>query len=221
MLCFSPTTPLQAAGIRVEPPPSVATASGAIPLATATAAPPLEPPAQRSARQALRVRPNSGEFGQALAAELRRRGLADQDRAGGAEPGDRDRIMVRHVVLVRHRAKRGAHALGVDDVLDRERDTVERPERLARHHLAFRLARPGHGLVAAQRDEAVQLALQPLGARKNRARRLDGRDILAGDARAKLDGREMTEILAHSVDNARMNSVSGVYNESRPRGAPS
>jgi hypothetical protein len=31
----------------------------------------------------------------------------------------------------------------------------------------------------------------------------------------------MTEILAHSVDNARMNPVSGVYNESRPRGAPS
>src|SRR5512133_3843127 len=61
LLCFSPTTPLQAAGIRVEPPPSVATASGAIPLATATAAPPLEPPLERLASQALRVRPNSGE----------------------------------------------------------------------------------------------------------------------------------------------------------------
>src|SRR5579862_1513704 len=61
LLCFSPTTPLQAAGIRVEPPPSVATASGPIPLATATAAPPLEPPLVRAALQALRVRPNSGE----------------------------------------------------------------------------------------------------------------------------------------------------------------
>ncbi len=47
--------------MRVEPPPSVATASGAMPLATATAAPPLEPPLVRSACQALRVRPNSGE----------------------------------------------------------------------------------------------------------------------------------------------------------------
>ena len=55
-----PTTPLQAAGMRVEPPPSVATASGAMPLA-ATAAPPLEPPQVRAALQALRVRPNSGE----------------------------------------------------------------------------------------------------------------------------------------------------------------
>src|SRR5437660_12084226 len=61
LLCFNPTTPLHAAGIRVEPPPSVATASGAIPLATATAAPPLEPPLERAALHALRVRPNSGE----------------------------------------------------------------------------------------------------------------------------------------------------------------
>src|SRR3954464_2206594 len=61
LLCFRPTTPLQAAGIRVEPPPSIAIASGAIPLATATAAPPLEPPEERQASQALRVRPNRGE----------------------------------------------------------------------------------------------------------------------------------------------------------------
>src|SRR3954467_3798726 len=61
LLCLSPTTPLHAAGMRVEPPPSVATASGASPLATATAAPPLEPPLDRSRLQALRVRPNRGE----------------------------------------------------------------------------------------------------------------------------------------------------------------
>src|ERR1700744_5300766 len=61
LLCFNPTTPLQAAGIRVEPPPSVAIASGAIPQATATAAPPLEPPLDRASLQALRVRPNKGE----------------------------------------------------------------------------------------------------------------------------------------------------------------
>src|ERR1700737_1467309 len=61
LLCFSPTTPLQEAGIRVEPPPSVATANGAMPLAPAPAAPPLEPPLERSLLQALRVRPNKGE----------------------------------------------------------------------------------------------------------------------------------------------------------------
>ena len=59
---MNPTTPLQAAGMRVDPPPSVAIASGTSPAATATAEPPLDPPAARSARQALRVRPNRGAW---------------------------------------------------------------------------------------------------------------------------------------------------------------
>src|SRR3954462_8449804 len=60
IVCLMPTTPLAAAGIRVDPPPSVATARGARPLATAQAAPPLEPAHERSALHALRVRPKSG-----------------------------------------------------------------------------------------------------------------------------------------------------------------
>ena len=58
--CLKPTTPLQAAGMRVEPPASVPTPIGHTPAARATAAPPDEPPLVRSAAQALRVRPNSG-----------------------------------------------------------------------------------------------------------------------------------------------------------------
>ena len=58
--CLKPTTPLQAAGMRVEPPASVPTPIGQTPAASATAAPPDEPPLVRSAAQALRVRPNSG-----------------------------------------------------------------------------------------------------------------------------------------------------------------
>src|SRR5262245_20712640 len=57
---LKPMTPLQAAGIRVEPPATVATAKGPTPAAMATAAPPDEPPQVRSALQTLRVRPNSG-----------------------------------------------------------------------------------------------------------------------------------------------------------------
>ncbi len=43
---FSPTTPQQAAGIRMEPDPSLACATGTIPEATAAAAPPLDPPGE-------------------------------------------------------------------------------------------------------------------------------------------------------------------------------
>src|SRR6476469_7043491 len=44
---FNPTTPHQAAGTRIEPAVSVPKATSAIPLATATAEPQLEPPGGR------------------------------------------------------------------------------------------------------------------------------------------------------------------------------
>jgi hypothetical protein len=45
---LSPTTPQQAAGIRMEPPVSDPSAASASPAASAAADPPLEPPAVRS-----------------------------------------------------------------------------------------------------------------------------------------------------------------------------
>ena len=45
--------------MRIEPPPSVPSASGTIPAATAAPEPPLEPPGVRSSDHGLRVSPNS------------------------------------------------------------------------------------------------------------------------------------------------------------------
>ena len=72
-LGLSPTRPQQAAGMRIEPPPSLACASGTIPAATAAADPPLDPPGVRDRSHGLRVGPpkrgsvvgriaNSGRF---------------------------------------------------------------------------------------------------------------------------------------------------------------
>ena len=55
---FSPTSPQHAAGIRIEPPPSLPCAIGTIPAATAAAAPPLEPPGVRSSAHGFAVGPN-------------------------------------------------------------------------------------------------------------------------------------------------------------------
>ena len=55
-----PRTPLQAAGLRSEPPRSLPSASATMRQASATPAPPLEPPAERAASQALRVTPKTG-----------------------------------------------------------------------------------------------------------------------------------------------------------------
>src|SRR5262249_21842057 len=55
-----PKIPVKPDGTRIEPPPSVPTASGPMPQATATAAPPEEPPGVLSGFHGLRVMPVSG-----------------------------------------------------------------------------------------------------------------------------------------------------------------
>jgi hypothetical protein len=54
-------TPQQCAGLRSDPPRSVPTPSGLMPLARAAASPPLDPPAERCGFHGLRVRPCSAE----------------------------------------------------------------------------------------------------------------------------------------------------------------
>ena len=82
---FRPTRPLWLAGIRIEPPPSLAWATGTIPAATAAAEPPLEPPVERSRSQGLRVGAVGAGLGRRQDPELRGVGLADRDEAGVAE----------------------------------------------------------------------------------------------------------------------------------------
>jgi hypothetical protein len=48
------------AGMRIEPPPSVPSATGTRPAATAAALPPDDPPELRDVSNGLRVGPNSG-----------------------------------------------------------------------------------------------------------------------------------------------------------------
>ena len=53
-----PNSPQAEAGIRIEPPPSLAAAHGTMPAATAAAAPPEEPPGVWSVFHGLRAGPN-------------------------------------------------------------------------------------------------------------------------------------------------------------------
>src|SRR2546427_6611476 len=53
---FKPTSPHSLAGIRIDPPPSLACAAGTSPAATAAAEPPLEPPVERLVSHGLRLR---------------------------------------------------------------------------------------------------------------------------------------------------------------------
>ena len=85
-LGLRPTSPQQAAGMRIEPPPSLPWASGTIPAATAAAEPPEEPPgrARRVPRVAGRAR--VARLGGRQDPELRQVRHADDDEPRVAQP---------------------------------------------------------------------------------------------------------------------------------------
>src|SRR5450755_404374 len=56
---LSPKRPQQDAGMRIDPPPSLACESGTMPAATAAADPPLDPPDESSGFQGFLVGPKS------------------------------------------------------------------------------------------------------------------------------------------------------------------
>src|SRR6202047_2123598 len=56
---FNPTTPDAEAGMRIEPPPSLACATGTMRAATAAPAPPEDPPEECARFHGFRVGPNS------------------------------------------------------------------------------------------------------------------------------------------------------------------
>jgi len=66
--------------------------------------------------------------GHADPTERRRIGLAQHDAAGRLEALDRRRVLGRHVVAVERRAEGGSDTFGDDQVLHRERDTVQGAE---------------------------------------------------------------------------------------------
>ena len=150
--------PQNDAGIRMEPPPSVPTASGPSPAATAAPAPPLDPPGVSSRFHGFRVIPKSGLSVDALVAELRRGGLAEDDAARALQPLDDDGVLLRDMVGKEARAAGGQHPPRPDQVLHRERHAVQRTELLAGHHRHL----GGHGgvarLVGGDGAEAVEAA---------------------------------------------------------------
>ena len=108
---FSPTRPQHAAGMRIEPPPSLPCATGTMPAATAAAEPPEEPPGVRSRSQGLRVAPNRRASLVGQDAVLGQRGGAHDDEAGVLQAA-RDVVVVAGHELAHQRAPvREAQAL--------------------------------------------------------------------------------------------------------------
>ncbi len=110
----------------MDPPPSVPWANATRPPAVAAAAPPDEPPASRPGVPWRDGGRSAGGLGVGREPELRGGGLAQADRARGAQQRRRVVVDVGHVVAEDRRAERRADTGGDGQVLDRRRHAQQR-----------------------------------------------------------------------------------------------
>ena len=89
---FRPTRPHAAAGILIEPPVSVPIDASDMPVATATADPPLDPPGDRSAIERMADRAECRLVAGRAERELVKVRLADEDGARLAQRGGDRRV---------------------------------------------------------------------------------------------------------------------------------
>ena len=98
--------------------------------------------------------------------------LADEDPAGLIQPGDRCRVLGRNIIGANPRVAGGADAGGAIDVLQPERDTVQRAAIIARHDLALGGARLRPRLVGRRQQKSVDLRVERLDSRQERVGQL-------------------------------------------------
>ena len=154
-----PTSPHSEAGMRIEPPPSLAWPTATIAAATAAALPP-----GRAAGRVVEVPRVAGRavgqrLGRDRAAQLGRVGPADGDEPGAPEAPPQRRVVRRDVADRPQRP--GAAVVGLaghrrPEVLDDHRHAGERS-------VAEGLAGLGQRPLVARVDDRVELRVEPLG----------------------------------------------------------
>ena len=162
-----PTSPQQAAGMRIEPMPSLPCATGTMPAATAAADPPDEPPGVRAGSHGLRVMPKV----ESVVPKTHSSGtrvMPTTTAPAVAQPAH-DLVVLRPAGpgrcprAVPHRLARDG-----DVVLDRDRDAGER-QRVA---VGARVDRVG---LAQRREDAHLLERADLGVARPRCARAPAR----------------------------------------------
>ena len=165
--------PHSAAGPRIEPPVSEPIAPGTNPAAIAAPAPLDEPPVKCSRFHGIaRRRPGEVE-GRAAMREFMGRELAEQHPAGLVEPRDGRRVLGRDIIRADPRVAGRADAGGAVDVLQPERNAVQRPAIIAGHDLALGGPRLLPRPLGGRQQKGVELRVERFDARDQRVGQLD------------------------------------------------
>ena len=111
---------------------------------------------------------------------------------GGADGGDRALVGAANVVAVDRAALAVDQALGVLEVLDHDRQAVQRAQRVAAHHRRLRrAARPRRGALEIAGRDGVDGGVDRLDPGDAALQQLDRREPLGADQPPGLDGGEV------------------------------
>ena len=187
-----PNRPQNAAGMRIEPPPSEPRATPTMPVATAAPVPPLEPPGVWSSDHGLRVAPKASD---SVNGKIVSSGtcvlpmtIAPASRSARTTSASRSRGPA-----VRQRAPRRDLAGDVGVVLDRHRHAEQRAP------IAGAAARIGlvglhQGAVGEHHAEGVELGVRLPDALERRLDELARRDLAGGHQARLLGGAGEAEV---------------------------
>ena len=153
---MSPTTPQKEAGIRIDPPVSVPVAISAMPVATATPEPPLEPPGVRLRVVGVANRPEVRIVGGDAVRQFVQSGLAEHHRPGGCELFRYRRIAVRDIIREEFRPGRRANPLGPDEVFMSDGDAMQQAAIRTGGELAIQAGCTSPRGVFGNRQEGVE-----------------------------------------------------------------
>ena len=155
--------------------------------------------AARRARAVVGVarRAEDGVEGLRAGAELGRVGLADDDRAGAAQAGDDQRVCRRDVVAVDRRAVGRPHARGVLEVLDGDRQAVQRPGRLVARERGVGRRGPAQAQLGVEGDDRVEQRVDRLDAGQVRLHDLHAAHLAPADRGRQLGRAPAPQLVAH------------------------
>ena len=120
--------------------------------------------------------------------------LAEDDRSGGAQPRGHRAVLLRDVAREDLRSRRRHDALLVIEILQRDRDAVQRAAVLTRVALAVREARRVERRLERRRDERAKVRIEGADARDRGDGELDARELARAKQRRGLVHRDEAQI---------------------------
>ena len=173
---------------------SVPRAPAAILATTAAADPPEEPPGIRDAVPRVAGRPEVRIVGGHTEGQLVGVGLAEEHSTGVSQTCRHRRVDGRHTVAVDGCAARGGDPCGVDQVLQRDRDTMEGATDVTASKLL-----PGPAGILPRSldghfDKGIEAGIDLLDPGQVRIDQLTGRDVSSSQGGGRLGDRKVSQL---------------------------